>query len=72
MTQYKVTSSIDSLDPSPEVDIFDYFHEAEDFICDAVSQRVDHIIQHSPYPISQDEWYQIEENEQQLFKLEEV
>lgn len=66
-----VTAATDSLDPSPDVIAFPSINEAEDWVADEVQGRVDHIVQHSPYPINEDELAQIEESEYALFTINE-
>jgi len=48
-----VTAFIDSLDPSPDVIAFADVSEAEDWVADEVERRVQHEIDHSPYPVSE-------------------
>lgn len=69
---YKVTYAIDYLDPNPTVDLFDTFDEAQDWISEEVERRVDHIVQHSALPISEDELDEIRETELSLVSIEEV
>lgn len=66
-----VTAATDSLDPSPDVIAFPSVDEAQDWVADEVQGRVDHIVQHSPYPISEEELSQIEESEYALFTINE-
>ena len=49
---YQVLYAVDTLDTNPSVDLFDTFREAEDFVSDEVRRRVDHIVEHSPFPVS--------------------
>ena len=69
---YKVTYAIDYLDPNPTVDIFDTVSEARDWVADEVERRVDHIVQHSALPISEDELNEVYETEYSLVRIEEV
>jgi len=48
-----VTAAIDSLDPSPEVIAFADVAEAQDWVAEEVDRRVQHEIDHSPYPVSE-------------------
>ena len=48
-----VTAAIDSLDPSPEVIAFADVSEAQDWVSDEVELRVQHQIDHSPYPVTE-------------------
>ena len=69
---YQVTYACDSLDPNPIVKIFNEFNEMSDWIEEEVSNRMDWIIQHSPWTISNDEWYELQENEYSLIKVKEI
>ena len=48
-----VTAAIDSLDPSPDVIAFADVSEAQDWVFEEVERRVQHEIDHSPYPVSE-------------------
>ena len=39
---------------------------------DEVQERMDYIVQHSPYTISEEEYREIEENEYSLIRIEKV
>jgi hypothetical protein len=69
---YKVTIAIDYLDTDPTIKIFDFFDEAQDFITEEVSLRVQWFVDHSPYMISEEEREHQEEIEYTLVRLEEV
>jgi hypothetical protein len=69
---YKVTYAIDYLDTDPTIKIFDFFDEAQDFITEEVSLRVQWFVDHSPYMISEEEREHQEEIEYTLVRLEEV
>lgn len=69
---YKVTYAIDSLDPNPTVKLFEDEWEALDWLSDAINDRVDYIVQHSPYSISDKEYESILEIEQSLTRIERV
>jgi len=69
---YKVTAAIDSLDPNPEVFLFDEFVEAADFISEEIERRLDWAVQHSQYSVSEKELEEMRENELTLFRLEET
>jgi hypothetical protein len=69
---YKVTYAIDYMDPCPTVAFFDEEWEAQDWIDTEVSERVQHIIDHSPYTISQEELDGICESEYTLVTMEKV
>ena len=69
---YKVTYAIDSLDPNPIVKTFDEEYEALEWLHDEVQRRMDYVVQHSPYTISEKEYQEIEQNEYTLVRLEKV
>ena len=69
---YKVTYAIDSLDTKPVIKIFENEHDAEEFLHESVQQRMDFIVQHSQYTISEKEYQEIEENEYQLVRIEKL
>lgn len=67
-----VTCAIDSLDPNPEKIAFLSYQEAEEFVAEEIARRVEHIVQHSQYAISEDELEALYEIEYQLFRIEEA
>ena len=69
---YKVTYAIDYCDPNPTVDLFDTVSEAREWVADEVERRVEHIVQHSQLPISDDELNEIYETEYSLVHIEEM
>lgn len=69
---YRVTYAIDSLDPNPTVKTFDDEWEAHEYLSDAIASRIDYIVQHSPYSISEDEYDAISEMEHSLTRIEKV
>ena len=69
---YKVTYAIDSLDTNPVIKTFEHEYEAEEWLNDEVQERMDYIVQHSPYTISEEEYREIEENEYSLIRIEKV
>lgn len=69
---YRVTYAIDHLDPNPIVKEFEDEWEALDYLSDAIFQRVDYIVQHSPYSISESEYESIVETEQLLTRIERI
>lgn len=70
--RYKVTYAIDSLDPNPVVEIFDAEWEALDWLHDEVSRRVEYLVQHSPYAVSEEDYADIEETEYSLTRIEKL
>ena len=69
---FKITYAIDSLDPNPTVKIFDEEYEALEWLNDEVQRRIDYVVQHSPYTISEKEYLMIEENEYTLVRIEKL
>tara|TARA_R100000353_G_scaffold9371_1_gene10676 strand:+ start:1624 stop:1839 length:216 start_codon:yes stop_codon:yes gene_type:complete len=69
---YKVTYAIDSLDTNPVIKTFEFEYEAEEWLNDEVQRRMDYIVQHSQYTISEKEYKEIEENEYTLVRIEKL
>ena len=69
---YKVTYAIDSLDTNPVIKTFETEYEAEEWLYNEVSERIDYTVQHSPYTISEEEYQEIEENEYTLVRIEKL
>ncbi len=69
---YRVTYAIDYMDPEPTVKMFIDEWEAIDWLSDAMASRVDHIVQHSQYSLSEDDLSAIEETEASLARIERV
>lgn len=67
-----VTEAVDSMDPSPEQYLFPTEEEALDHVSDSLSTRVDYVVQHSPYSISEAELEAIEQSEATLINIVEV
>tara|TARA_E500000318_G_scaffold83962_2_gene79664 strand:- start:51 stop:233 length:183 start_codon:yes stop_codon:yes gene_type:complete len=60
------------MDPNPTVMEFDNESEAYDWALQEVESRLDHIIQHSPYSMSEDDVKHALENEMCLVRIEAV
>jgi len=67
---YIVTQAVDSLDPSPERKVFLCEYEAQDYISESLQHRMDYIVQHSPYSISESEYEALQEQEMELIRLD--
>jgi len=67
---YVVTYAIDTLDPKPMRVAFLNEWEAQDWIEESVSERIQHIVDHSPYTISETELEIIRETEMSLVHIE--
>ena len=66
---YTVTYAIDSLDTNPTVKTFDCFYEAQDWIAEEVQRRIDHVVAHSPYTLSDSDIEALEETEYSLVSV---
>ena len=69
---YKVTYASFPLDEKPVIKTFDEHYEMEEWIFDEVQRRMDYIVQHSPYTISEEEYREIEEYEYSLVRIEKL
>ena len=69
---YKVTYAIDSLDTNPVIMTFETEYEAEEWLYNEVSERIDYTVHHSPYTISEKEYKEIEEIEYSLMTIKEL
>lgn len=69
---WKVTYAIDCLDPNPTVKLFDTEDEAVDWVHEEVHQRVQHIVDHSQYEITEEDLLGIQETEYSLVQIKEV
>jgi len=69
---YKVTYAIDSLDTKPVIKTFDEEYEALEWLENEVQERMDYIVQHSPFSISEKEYQEIQENEYTLVRIEKL
>jgi len=67
---YIVTQAVDSLDPSPERKVFLDEYEAQDYVSESLSQRMDYIVQHSPCSVSEQEYEELQEQELALINIE--
>jgi hypothetical protein len=66
---FKVSYSIDTLDPNPTVKTFDTIDEAHDWIHQEVAARVEFAVSHSPYTMSEYDIRDLEENEYALVSI---
>jgi hypothetical protein len=64
-----VSYSIDHMDTNPTKRVFDDINEAHDWIHDEVSRRVQHVVDHSPYTLSENDIQDIEANEYTLVSM---
>jgi hypothetical protein len=67
---YVVTYAIDSLDPKPTCIAFLDESEMNDWIACNVAERVQYLVDHSPYTIREDEFEEIQESEMSLVHIE--
>ena len=66
---FKVSYSIDIMDPKPMVKTFDTIDEAHDWIHEEVAARVDFVVSHSPYTMSESDIRDSEESEYALVSI---
>ena len=69
---YKVTYAIDSLDTKPVIKLFESEYEALEFMSDEIQRRIEYVVEHSPFSISEKEYQEIEENEYTLVRIEKL
>jgi len=69
---YKVTYAIDSLDSNPTIKTFEHEYEALEFMNDEIQRRIEYVVEHSPFSISEKEYQEIEENEHTLVRIEKL
>jgi len=69
---WKVTYAIDSLDSDPVVMEFEEEYEAIDWLNDETKRRVDHIVEHSPYSVSEEDLTGLFEQEFSLARIDRV
>lgn len=65
-----VIESADYLDSKPESTLYETESEATDAMLEAIEQRVQYVVEHSQYMISETERDAIEETESELVKVE--
>ena len=70
--KYKVTYAIDSLDTKPVVKLFDEEYEALEWMNDEIQRRIEYVVEHSQFSISEKEYQEIEENEHTLVRIEKL
>ena len=68
----EVTQAIENLDQKQTVRTFDEEYEAIDWLGEEMSRRVDHVVQHSPYSISESELVGMQEIEASLARIDRV
>jgi hypothetical protein len=66
-----VIAWVDVMDSHPDVIAFDTVWEAEDWVAEEVERRVQHQVDHSPHPVTEDDREAMTENEIMLFELTE-
>jgi hypothetical protein len=66
-----VTAASDSLDPHPDVIAFETLWEAEDWVSEELERRLQHMIDHSPYPVTEGDRDQWSEEQTTLFTITE-
>ena len=68
--KYKVTYALDSLDTQPVVKLFDNEFDAIEWMNDEIQRRIEYVVEHSQFSISEKEYKEIEENEHTLVRIE--
>tara|TARA_R100000231_G_C5329099_1_gene165785 strand:+ start:1193 stop:1501 length:309 start_codon:yes stop_codon:yes gene_type:complete len=66
---WKVYYSSDSLDTSPDIYTFDDRDAMDDFLYEEINRRVQFIVDHSPYTLSEEDIEDIRYNEKLLIKI---
>ena len=62
---------VDTMDSNPDIIAFDTDWEAHDFMHEEVERRVEHLVSHSPYPVTEEEREAVQEQEYQLVIIRE-
>jgi len=70
--KYIVRQSICALDTDPKISTPLEWWEAEELASEWLMETVDHIVQHSPHSISEEEYENIVADEMQLIQIQEV
>lgn len=60
----------DTCDTKPESTLYETEHEATDAMLEAIEQRVQYVVDHSQYMVSETDRYDLEETESMLVKVE--
>ena len=69
---YKVTYAIDALDTKPVIKFFQNEFDAEEWLHNEVQERMNFIVQHSQYTISEKEYQELEEIEYSLVRIKKI
>jgi len=69
---FKVTESVDYLDPNPAVKVFDTRWEADEYLSERIHSRVEFEVQHSPYMVSEKNYNDLVQYESTFFNVTEV
>ena len=69
---FKVTESVDYLDPGPAVKVFDTRWEADEYLSERIHSRVEFEVQHSPYMVSEKNYNDLVQYESTFFNVTEV
>ena len=73
--RYKVTHFIDCgawIDPNPTIEYFEEWYEMEDYANEETQRRIDYTVEHSPFTVSDEEYKEIEDYENSMYKIEEI
>jgi hypothetical protein len=66
-----VVASVDAMDSHPDVIAFDTVYEAQEWVADEIERRVQHQVDHSAHPVTEDDREAMTENESTLFTITE-
>ncbi len=69
---FKVTESVDYLDPNPAVAFFDTRWEADEYLSERIHNRVEFEVQHTPYMVSEKNYNDLVQYESTFFNVTEV
>ena len=69
---FKVTESVDYLDPNPAVAFFDTRWEADEYLSERIHSRVEFEVQYSPYMVSEKNYNDLVQYESTFFNVTEV
>jgi len=68
---YKVTSALGTnWEPNPEVKYFDNVYDADEYVSEIIQERVQWVVDHFQYAITEEELEMIEAEESSLIKME--
>tara|TARA_R100000963_G_C4587643_1_gene66089 strand:- start:405 stop:635 length:231 start_codon:yes stop_codon:yes gene_type:complete len=69
---YQVTIKVDNRDKNPLVELFNSEWEASEFCSMEFTRRMDYMVQHCPYYITENDYTVMEDHEWKLYNIERV